>query len=1464
MRHRTPRLGCAVVMVTSLLLAQAGQALATAPAGAPVILGPADGSSVGNSNPTLSWSGLTGAVRYKVQISTISSFSSTIYSQDTYALQVTPPAILPFATLYWRVAGEDGSGATGPYSVASFTKSVNTAPTPLTPTNGQTLVFPTDPAIFSWQPVPGAVSYVLQIDDASDFVGATQYLTANTSFTLTDTQAFTQSDGVTPQVWWWQVQAKFANASVTAWSSGWSYQISWPAAPQLESPANSATGVTDTVFSWDAVLGAAWYQIQVSPNGDFANNWVIDQSSIFGTRYAPANNLNNSAYFWRVRARADGAATNYGPWSSTFVFTRSWNTRPVIESPRWAGGVTQPPVISSLRFSWTPPSSSGAGWVDHASQYLVQFSTSSTFASGNQSCLTNQTTFSPYDGCNLSFNVGTVYYWRVRGNDQPVPVIGLWDSTSTADTQRFIYEPDLPDLSCGPHGAQLVATPVLCWSAISGAVQYQVSIDNAAGASVEQVTTYGLSFTPLVTLNAGDGPFTWNVVSIDAGGHSGLSRATGDWPSFNVTPPAPDPTFSLLAPTDSSHSIRMPSMTWVPYTGASYYKVLYGPTPDILSMTPLSGGTELPYAGFTYASVPLAAQRWYWVVQAFDSGDHLIGQSAQSSFYVGSHPDGSDWIIPWDQYVTPECTAQTDPQVLRCTPLLGQTQEMTWTPDPDAGFYVVTVSKDENFTNIYKTYRTFVNSLTPVESWLDGQAGDTYYWFVRPCADSNAAFCGPGPDTNAGLDNASSYKKQSPAPTGITTTTADNPPAVATTIPNQVTFNWPDYLSTSQASEYPVAGANSVRVTQEAQQYKITVSTTLDFSSILDSKTIDQTQYTPWQITYPEGPLYWRVQAIDGSGNLLTVSAAGTVIKSSPLIGLTSPGNAAAVSGEPYFTWAPQSWTAKYIIEVYKNGDLNFAPTNRILNITTAVSAYSPTTNIAAGVYAWRVQRLDQSGRAGPWSTGRTFTLQPAAPVLNTPLDQANVKGSNMDFTWLGVQGAASYRFQTSTVSSFSSTKESQDTVMTAWSPVSQYVAGTYFWRVSVLDASNNVLSTSSYRSFIVLTGSTYTAVTPTRLLDSRDGTGLAGHVPAAFQSHVARPFQVTGGVVPANATAVTGNLTVTQQTSNGFVYVGPLSMDNPTSSNLNFPVGDDRANAVTVLLGTGGQLFVTYAAPSTGQQAHVIFDVTGYFTPDAYGATYHPVTPTRLLDTRSALGLAGLFQSHVARTLQATGGIVPSTATAVTGNLTVTQQSSMGFLYVGPAPVNNPTSSNLNFPVGDDRANAVTVLLGTGGRLSITYAAPTAGQTTQVLFDVTGYFTPDLTGSTYTAVSPTRLLDSRDGTGYAGGAFKSHVAQPFQVTGDNAIPGGGILTIPAAATAVSGNLTVTQQSALGFLYIGPSSVNNPTSSSLNFPLADDRANAINVQLGSGGRLSVTYASPIVTATAHAIFDITGYFAPPS
>ena len=161
-------------------------------------------------------------------------------------------------------------------------------------------------------------------------------------------------------------------------------------------------------------------------------------------------------------------------------------------------------------------------------------------------------------------------------------------------------------------------------------------------------------------------------------------------------------------------------------------------------------------------------------------------------------------------------------------------------------------------------------------------------------------------------------------------------------------------------------------------------------------------------------------------------------------------------------------------------------------------------------------------------------------------------------------------------------------------------------------------------------------------------------------------------------------------------------------------PTGCDRRSE------PGGTLSATYVAPSG--TTDLVFDVTGYFVPDLSGATFVALTPARLLDTRIGNGLSGPFSDSVPRTFQVTGlGGVPNNAVAVTGSLTAMNQTVAGHVFLGPNPEANPTSSTLNFPAGDNRANGVTVALGSGGKLSATYVGP-AG-TTDLVFDVTGYF---------------------------------------------------------------------------------------------------------------------------------------------
>ena len=50
-----------------------------------------------------------------------------------------------------------------------------------------------------------------------------------------------------------------------------------------------------------------------------------------------------------------------------------------------------------------------------------------------------------------------------------------------------------------------------------------------------------------------------------------------------------------------------------------------------------------------------------------------------------------------------------------------------------------------------------------------------------------------------------------------------------------------------------------------------------------------------------------------------------------------------------------------------------------------------------------------------------------------------------------------------------------------------------------------------------------------------------------------------------------------------------------PTTSTLNAPKGDTRANGVTIRLSSAGKLAAVWTG-APGSTTHLVFDVTGYF----------------------------------------------------------------------------------------------------------------------------------------------------------------------------------------------------------------------------------------------------------------------------
>jgi hypothetical protein len=179
------------------------------------------------------------------------------------------------------------------------------------------------------------------------------------------------------------------------------------------------------------------------------------------------------------------------------------------------------------------------------------------------------------------------------------------------------------------------------------------------------------------------------------------------------------------------------------------------------------------------------------------------------------------------------------------------------------------------------------------------------------------------------------------------------------------------------------------------------------------------------------------------------------------------------------------------------------------------------------------------------------------------------------------------------------------------------------------------------------------------------------------------------------------------------------------------------------------------------------------------------------------------------------------------------------GAIYEPAADTWTPTST---VGVPERRENHTAVW--TGSKMIVWGGDTKAG----VFLGSGGVFAPP--AAVYTE-SPCRVLDSRQATGPWGG-------QPLGAGQERALTVAGACGIPATATALSFNLTVTAATAGGHIRVYPGGVPRPGTSTLNFAAGQTRANNGAVSLGGGGGLTVYSAQ--ASGSVHVILDVSGYF----
>lgn len=258
-------------------------------------------------------------------------------------------------------------------------------------------------------------------------------------------------------------------------------------------------------------------------------------------------------------------------------------------------------------------------------------------------------------------------------------------------------------------------------------------------------------------------------------------------------------------------------------------------------------------------------------------------------------------------------------------------------------------------------------------------------------------------------------------------------------------------------------------------------------------------------------------------------------------------------------------------------------------------------------------------------------------------------------------------------------------------------------------------------------TGGDYWSDAPTRVLDTRtDGFG-----PVDPFGGVLMPLDY-GSELNPHIKALAVNLTSVDGSAGGYLTAWNGSGLPPTASTLNFGARAVVSNFAVVPTASCTIDPSCYGMPQiavyngSGGTTHVIVDIFGFYD-DGFtgqGMRFHPITPTRITDTRDGLGATRL-QPNSSTVIQAPNAVTNQRSPALVANVTGINPSNSTYLALYAYGDAKPAVSNLNLTPREVRPNVAYIALGDGGK----YVVYNAAWTVDVVIDVAGTF--ELQGST-------------------------------------------------------------------------------------------------------------------------------------
>ncbi|MGH3033190.1 MAG: hypothetical protein ACRDON_01360 [Gaiellaceae bacterium] len=730
----------------------------------PDLLAPDDGATFvyPEDHFRLAWEPVAGASRYLVTVATDPGLSSVVWSTGPVETQATAFSLLaplaPDQTYFWGVTPIDGEGNRGsPSEVRSFIwEWPSTTATRVEDVAPESEIYDYE---FSWDPVPGAAGYELEVNSSSDFAPGSRvccFVNAITKLTTIGT-SYAPTLVLPNNHYYWRVRALDPSRNAGVWNEGPEFTKSFdnllPSVQNLRMLDNSfpTEGPFETsvpIVAWDPVPGASSYEVEVTV---FAGGcqWTAPtntghwKSKTATTSWTPLGWGWNNVKPYESPVAVSVDTPKLEPLHDYCVRVTALDRPADSLSPYVRSIETYLPDESTPAFTWlgTPggdvcspscrPGSLGSGdyllplsgevkgsmpvfrWKPLAGyeSYFVLVAKDPDFTNVVDYAFTRVSAYAPRRGFGPKTypDETTSYYWAVL----PAPGSngsGVTTAPRFSAPQSFEKRSVPPGLLAPANGTVFPGAVRFHWTAVHAARRYrlQVSRDPTFGSKiVEEVLTDSTTYTSSVSYPA-DTNLYWRVradaESVDVGIGVGLTwSATGQFRK-TLQRPAPDPT----NPTSGDF---LPTWRWSPVPGAVSYDVeLVFPngTPKLFPGIPSAAATPTLLKGTGI---------WKWRVRANFPQVNVLTLTKG----------------PWMAYQSFTRTIREPTNAaedVTATRVL-----MSWDPKMGARNYRVQVSTRQDFGTIVESVATDNTSYAPLLTQLAYSTGGTFYWRVAAADD---------------------------------------------------------------------------------------------------------------------------------------------------------------------------------------------------------------------------------------------------------------------------------------------------------------------------------------------------------------------------------------------------------------------------------------------------------------------------------------------------------------------------------------------------------------------------------------------------------------------------------------------------------------------------------------------------------------------------------------------------------